>query len=401
MSTPSLQEHRIVIIGGGIIGCTSAYYLTHHPRFLTSNTHITLLEASTIAAGASGKAGGLVADWAYPRELTEISFKEHRRLAELHGGDERWSWREVACGHWEGRTRSPTATEGNSLGGGGLHGRIKAGGVGQLPEDLDWIDEGLTDAYESMARPGETAQVHPYEFTTSMLALSREVAGERLEVIEGAQVRAIERGNVPGAGDKVMGVTYAAAGSHAVHIPADSVLLAAGPWSPTLLPSLPITSTRAHSIVIEPASLLSAHVLFTAIRSPGSTEASTPEIYARPHNRVYACGPGDDTPLPELASQVQISSSSISSLRSLVESISTPLRDGKVEVEQACYLPLGGPIVGEINGVGGLVVATGHTCWGICNAPGTAKAVAELIMDGRLGKGWKLGKLEPRRFLNG
>ena len=417
MSTKALQERRIVIIGGGIIGCTSAYYLTQHPLFSTSNCHITLVEASTIAAGASGKAAGLVANWAFPHELGEISFEEHKKLATRYGGKERWGWREVACGQWTGRARaaedaSRTQTSSSNS---GLHSRDigstqRATG---FPDDLDWVDEGLTDSYVAMAGSGETAQVYPYEFTTSMLALAREMAGERLEIVEGAKVVSIDCGNATAEhhsdsanGDKnsderVVGVTYAptTTGSHTVHIPADIVLLAAGPWSPTLLPTLPITYARAHSIVMEPSTPLSPHVLFTEIHSADGGEA-TPEIYARPQNRAYACCKlGDEEPLPPLASLVKTSQSTLVALREDVGSISIPLRDGRVEVEQACYMPLGGPIVGMVDQVRGLVVATGHTVWGICNAPGTAKAVAELIMEGKLGKEWRLGRLEPKRFL--
>jgi glycine/D-amino acid oxidase-like deaminating enzyme len=65
---------NIVIIGGGIIGCTTAYYLTRHPAFSAATT-ITVLEASRhgVAQGASGKAGGLVAKWAYPKEIVNVS----------------------------------------------------------------------------------------------------------------------------------------------------------------------------------------------------------------------------------------------------------------------------------------------------------------------------------------
>ena len=35
---------------------------------------------------------------------------------------------------------------------------------------------------------------------------------------------------------------------------------------------------------------------------------------------------------------------------------------------------------------------------GICNAPGTAKAIAELVMDGKI-KCANLDKLRPSRFL--
>lgn len=396
--TTSFRERRIVIIGGGIIGCTTAYYLTRHPVFSRTDVHITLLEASTIAAGASGKAGGLVAKWAYPRELSLISFSEHERLANLHDGTNKWGWRKVACGQWEGRARQKlSGHSGNTKG--GLHARVKTRST-SMPADLDWVDEELTDAYKPLAASGETAQVHPYEFTTSMIKLAQMYAPEKLEVIEGAKVISIEKKQVLDnkTQQQVAGVVYALSNSHSVHIPADIVILAAGPWSPRLLHGLPITAIRAHSIVFEPSASISPHVLFTSIYDD-TGEENTPEIYPRPHNRVYVCGPGDDEPLPELAADVKTSSDAVTKLRKLVQDISPRLRDGKVELEQACFLPLGGPIIGAVDEVPGLIVATGHTCWGICNAPATGKAVAELVMDGSPSKNWKLAKLEPRHFM--
>ena len=79
-------KKNIVIIGGGIIGCTSAYYLTRHPRFDPSKHTITLLEASSIAGGASGKAGGLLGLWAYPSSLVPLSYRLHKELADEHAG---------------------------------------------------------------------------------------------------------------------------------------------------------------------------------------------------------------------------------------------------------------------------------------------------------------------------
>ena len=50
----------------------------------------------------SGVAGGLIATWAHPHELVNVSFPEHIRLAELHNSAERWGWRYVKCGNWKG-----------------------------------------------------------------------------------------------------------------------------------------------------------------------------------------------------------------------------------------------------------------------------------------------------------
>jgi glycine/D-amino acid oxidase-like deaminating enzyme len=40
------------------------------------------------------------------------------------------------------------------------------------------------------------------------------------------------------------------------------------------------------------------------------------------------------------------------------------------------------PLLGEVPAVEGLYVATGHSVWGMLNAPATGEAMAELIVEG-------------------
>ncbi|TDL16678.1 FAD dependent oxidoreductase [Rickenella mellea] len=393
--TPYSPPKDIVIIGAGIIGCTSAYYLSRHPLLSSPTTpiKITILEAGDIAGGASGKAGGLVAKWAYPKELVDASFAEHVKLAKEHGGAERWGWRMVACGEWRGR-----------VGGSGKKGKTPkgAGEHGVLPEDLDWVESEATEAYEPMAEDGETAQVHPYLFTASMLALAQE---KGVKLVEG---RATSIQYTPSEDTKdryVSGVKYVDTNGVDGFLPVDTIILSAGPWTPTLLPQAPISGHRAHSITIRPSHPVSAYALFTSFTYPigTRTRTATPEIYARPNNEVYACAPGDDEPLPKGTKDVLVDEKVCDQLVKDVGVMSKRLRDGEVTARQACYLPnvnsgpRGCPIVGRVEGVGGLVVAAGHTCWGICNAPGTAKAISELVMDGEITCA-NLSRLAPRNF---
>ena len=389
-STPitSTITREIVIIGGGIIGCTTAYYLTQHKDATSNSTKITLIEASAHgpAQGASGKAGGLVARWAYPKEIVDVSFDEHVKLSEQHDGKERWGWRYVNCGSWEGRSRSPIPKNESEGGPGnknlekelGLPGaqkplkgnsgsktNKKTRGETGLPDDLTWVEESLTDSYSTMARKGDTAQVHPYEFTTSMFELAK---SSGLNYIHGKVT------SIVCVGGKVTGVEYTdPSTSTTKNIAATHVLLSAGAWSPHILSQLPISATRAHSIVIRPnptTYTVAPYVLFTEISDLSLKSHSSPEIYARPNNVVYACGPGDDFPLPTTVDDVVVDSDACELLHKHVCSITnTELREGTVEKRQACYLPSvdngrGGPIVGEASMIAnGLYIGTGHTCW--------------------------------------
>lgn len=108
-----------VILGTGIIGLSTAYYLSHlseqdqgqntptpnNPQAPSSSAptpkeqhHIHLVEpCPELFASASGKAAGFLAkDWFAPAvaPLGAFSFDLHRELAQEHGGHARWGWSE-------------------------------------------------------------------------------------------------------------------------------------------------------------------------------------------------------------------------------------------------------------------------------------------------------------------
>lgn len=368
----SQSQKNIVVIGGGIIGCTTAYYLTHHPSYSPETTSVIILEASSVAGGASGKAGGLIAKWAYPQEIVDITFSEHEKLAQAHDGATRWGWRYCEVGQWEGRGEPsgdktmPASISLNKKD--GLSGAKKSK-KSLLPMELDWVKEELTESYAPMAGTGDTAQVHPYLFTTSMCELAREKGAK---LILGRATR-ISYEDVSGKGKatrKVTSVTYTDADTgESETLPATHVIVSAGPWTSELLPKVPISGTRAHSITVRPSRPVSAYVLFTEIEMPGSRIAATPEIYARPNNEVYACSPGDGKVLPASTALVEVDNRICDALFEQVSAISTELRSGEVTARQACYLPnvntgpRGCPIVGEDEETKGLLIAAGHTCW--------------------------------------
>ncbi|KAK7539839.1 FAD dependent oxidoreductase-like protein [Phyllosticta citribraziliensis] len=407
---------NIVIIGGGIIGSTSAYFLSHHPAYDPANTTITLLEASQIAGGASGKAGGLLGLWAYPSCIVPLSFRLHKELADKHNGAERWGYRGVHCGQIEmkgrpvdkGKGAPTTERSGDSV---SLQKRTKEA-LGQLraagvPKDLDWVVPEGVRSYDAMGDPDDTAQVHPYQFTTSMAKLAEE---KGVRVVYGSVT------DIKTSGDNVEAVSYAPKdGGETQTIPADKVVISAGPWTRNVFPKAPISATRAHSVVIKPTRPVSNYALFTSIELPSSngsskggwrgavSETVAPEIYARPGQEVYACGDGDRlVPLPKTSDEVEVDEQRCQDVIDYVSTISDELQDGEIVAKQACYLPnvsrgSGGPIIGELSSIRGVVMAAGHTCWGIQNGPGTGKLVSEIVWDGKA-KSANISSLSPAKW---
>ncbi|KAK4242281.1 FAD dependent oxidoreductase [Achaetomium macrosporum] len=443
------QKRNIVVVGGGIIGCTTAYFLTRHPKFNPALHTITLLEASSIAAGASGKAGGLLALWAYPSCLVPLSYRLHRELAAEHNGAQRWGYRRLGCGSLgaivktsdikaiERRppSRSSPSSETHNHDSNGelpIQSTIpeettkdweklpkqddRAAGLLQdspLPPDLDWLDGKLIQHYEEMGTPGstETAQVHPFHFTNAMADLARE---KGVDIRLRAKVTMINDAKTSGVHsveyeDRDTGVTHTIDG-------VTDVVVAAGPWTGKLLPRTRVEGLRAHSVVFEAD--VSPYAVFTDIQLPTdyvpAHRASQgqrrrhkghvdPEIYARPFGEVYACGEPDTTiPLPATADQVATDQSQCDDLIAYISTISPTLAAAPIKARQACYLPQHtrfgeqrGPLIGPTS-VPGLWVAAGHTCWGIQNGPGTGYLLAGMIFGDEVDA--EMGKLDPRRF---
>jgi glycine/D-amino acid oxidase-like deaminating enzyme len=179
-----------------------------------------------------------------------------------------------------------------------------------------------------------------------------------------------------------------------------------------------MTPLRAHSVTIKLKKPVSAYCLFSEITltdptrpfagsnpsKSSSAKTISSEIYARPNNEVYICSQGDfDAVLPPPTDPVEVSSQSCQELIDAATGVSDELRSGHVTGRRACYLPMldvggkKGPLIGPTE-VEGLFLATGHSCWGILNAPATGKVMSELILDGEV-KCTKLGDLDPRKVL--
>lgn len=169
----------------------------------------------------------------------------------------------------------------------------RAGGQGDVPADLDWIDRDAVKEYSVMGTPDTTAQVHPYQFTTSMADLAIEAGAE------------VVLGKVTDVNydEAVKSVTYTdKATKESKTIPATDVIISAGPWTSQVFPSAPIDAMRAHSVVIQaevaPYAIFSEISLSKDFNRTGGQGVQrrrhglsvSPEMYARPDGTVYACG---------------------------------------------------------------------------------------------------------------
>ncbi|OTA98622.1 hypothetical protein M426DRAFT_107330 [Hypoxylon sp. CI-4A] len=441
------QPRHIVIVGGGVIGATTAYYLTRHPSYNSALHHITLLEATSIAAAASGKAGGLLGLWAYPTSLVPLSYRLHAELAAEHNGAEKWGYRKVECGQLTATIRKEkpprVSTKSRKRSSDGI---TKEEGEDEqnkahtdeqtewqklpkqdesassllhksvLPADLDWINGTLVNEYAEMGLPGftETAQVHPYQFTNAIASLAHE-AGTEIRV--NAQVTNIGLNKADSSVSHVEYLDRTTGETHTLDGITD-VVLAAGPWTGRLWPKTKVEGLRAHSVVF--AADVSPYAVFTDITLPtdwipahrvargekrrkhrGNVD---PEIYARPGGEVYACGEPDTlVPLPETADQVQCDEAQCDDLVAYIGVVSPVLAAAPVAAKQACYLPRhmrfgkeSSPLIGGTS-VSGLWVASGHTCWGVQNGPATGKLMSEFVFDGEA-KSADIAELDPRKF---
>ena len=120
---------------------------------------------------------------------------------------------------------------------------------------------------------------------------------------------------------------------------------------------------------------------------------------------VYICGMSADAEVPDDPESIVADPESIRTLKRVAGNVSSHLVEGeaRVKAEQACFLPCtddGVPIIGEVPGVKGCFVATGHSCWGILNGPATGAAVAELVLDG-CASIVDLTVFSPSRFVGG
>ena len=336
---------HVLICGGGVIGASVAYFLT------CRGVKATVIESTGLACAASGKSGGFLArDWCDGSPLAPLarrSFALHVELAEKIAGD--WGYRRLdTYGGFAGVPRHRGAYE------------------------LSWLSDAVT-VTQALGSPETTAQVHPGQFTTAMMRAAEAQGAE----LRHGRVSGIIKREGRATGVEVDGAV----------IEGDAIVIAMGPWSilaALWMPLPPVFGLKGHSLVFETGTTIPGEAVFLEYQER-SGAVLTPELFPRTDGTTYVCAISSEEPLPIDPARVAPVPSAIGRLEAICGSISSVLGSAKILARQACYRPVtsdGLPLIGPVPEVAGAYVATGHSVWGILNAPATGEAMAELIVDG-------------------
>ena len=237
---------------------------------------------------------------------------------------------------------------------------------------VTWLSDSVA-VDRRLGSTATTAQVHPGQFTAAMM---------RAAEAQGAELRL----------GRVTGLVRDAARVKGVEvdggiIEGDAVVIAMGPWSILAAGWLPLPAVlglKGHSLVFETGTKVPAEALFLEYQEAGGGVHS-PEVFPRTDGTTYVCAISSESPLPVDPGDVAPDPGAIERLQAMCGRLSPALAEAKVLARQACYRPVtqdGLPLIGAIPGLDGAYVATGHSVWGILNAPATGEAMAELIVDG-------------------
>ena len=384
-----------VIAGGGCIGSSLAFYLTtvHHQRVTLVDPCASLDGQPFHPPAASGFAGGFLATW-HADPLSAHGFALHEHLGKLFGDTDyrKLDTLSVTIGS---RKRESCSKNARSV--------TRSSSLQKSSNLLN------TPIVKSCKRIGSsldsTAQVTPEAL---VMAFQREALKVKVGKT-GASLLSIVRGSVVGVEFDESNMVKAAKVSTSTStysIPCTTVVACMGPWCGKAskwggaFSQIPeIQGVKAHSIVMKTDGV-SPVALFANYADDGKEI----EFYPRPNGTTYWCGEADDWhgPVLDPPGAVMPDPEAISKLLMRGAELSPKFLSKNPERTAACHLPVvctkngssAPPLIGELlnpdtNAKEGhsstksnAFVATGHSCWGILQAPSTGYALAELMVTG-------------------
>lgn len=361
---------HVAIIGGGIIGISTAFYLCR-----LGHTNVSIYEQCGVACHSSGKAGGFLArKWCDDTDLKDLA----RTSFDLHMG----LMKEFPDLDYRGVDTYQVNTSNRQQ-------------KTSLDNPIKWVSDDHLTGVKLLDTENDTAKVSPKMLCNKLLSVAQS-QGIKLNICKIVGVK------------KLGGRVNRLLTSHGETVSVDSVVIATGPWSTTFVNThfpesplpVPRPQTRAHSVVLRPNLPLGNECIFH-YHNTASGGCNDPEIYPVPDGTVYVCGEIDYTELPENPRDITPNTKKCHDLIKQAGFAAKCLLSAEIVATQACYLPGSRddiPIIGKISNTENVYIATGHTFWGILNGPATGKCLAELILHGE-SKSCDISKFNPDRFI--
>ena len=371
------KPRDVAIVGGGIVGCLTAYLLARE------GLSVTLLEKDAVGSHASGFSFGEMGSLegaGIPYPLLDFSLwclQRHRSLAgelkEASGVDNQFH----PCERLKLALDESEAVSYQE----DLKWQQKVKG-----SQVEWLTADQVVQLEPMANPqclgavyaGASAAVEPYRHT-----LAAAQAGENA----GVEILLRRATGLLTEGDRCEGVTYDGG-----RVEAGTVVLAMGPWtgeaSTWCRVHIPITPLKGQILRLQHTGSPVSKSLhwngnYVATKPDGLTWAGTTEEEVG----FY------EEPTPEARDRI---------MRDLLK-MAPSLSDARLVQHTACLRPLssdGIPIVGKAPGWTNLYLGTGAGRKGILWSAGMSFGLADLILD-RQSKVPGLEFLDPGRFASG
>ena len=361
----------VIVIGGGIAGCSAAYFLANE------GVKVTLIEKDSVAAHASGFAFGVLLprlfdDPADPAlEMFGASMRLHREIAaELleQGVSVRREKAAVLLAD-----DASLADQYRSI----YRSRASIAG------DVRWLEHGELSHIEARISPAmhgglylvDAAEINPHQFTNALWSSAQR---------RGASLVNDEVTSITADGDDGVTVT---AGGDSYH--SARVIVAAGPWSSRLL-------TKVGATV--PVSPLKGQIV--RLNAPGpemrvSLWWGNGDYASSKPDGLLWCGTTEEQAGFDEEPDSPAQDSILSSARRVL-----PFLDEATVVRQtACLRPVsadGLPVVGALLAQSSVIVATGGGRNGIVLGPGLGRAAAD-IASGR-DPSFDISMLGPSRF---
>jgi glycine/D-amino acid oxidase-like deaminating enzyme len=358
--------HDVVVVGGGIVGTAAAAFLAQ------AGAHTTLVEREGLASGASGANSGVVQHPLDPvlADLYRATLPLYRDLAAADAGFRLGT--EPAGMLYVSRDERAVRRMGTS--------------VERLFPDLerDVLDGEALERLEPALAPDLWACRVGIGFPVAPAASTYAYA--TLAERAGATIRLGRSATVATRGDTVVGVVV-----DGEAVAADSVLVAAGPWTPAALdPTGRWDPIRPRWGVVVEVDLPSGprHVLEEAEidEAIGAAAADAPLAFD-PDEAL------EDFSLVPLGTTASVGSTFlalepdpaawIEPLLVRASGFVPGVADAPIRGTRSCARPQsldGRPLVGAVPGRPGLFVCAGHGSWGISTGPASARLVADLML---------------------